>query len=201
MVVACATRRPMPTMPTQRLALVMHTPVAADDLLGITIMHLVHKAIDAGGRPVRLNALAPSDFDGAPVPSRRAAPITTNGDQLQHRDVSRLGVGCHEDCPTRRALTRPPAPIGRRTPALWTGCGLSDIRRHGRCDRPRHHHDGSALRGCRLTAANVLQTFWATAANVLQTSDRRNPRNRAKRLTRSPCLRGFLPMFAGFRGT
>jgi hypothetical protein len=61
----------------------MHTSVVVDDLLGITIMQLVHKAIDAGCRPVRLNALAPSDFDGAPVPPRRAAPIATNGDQLQ----------------------------------------------------------------------------------------------------------------------
>jgi hypothetical protein len=162
-------------MPTQRLALVMHTSVAVDDLLGITIMQLVHQAIDAGGRPVRLNALAPSDFDGAPVPPRLAAPIATNGDQLQHRDTSRLGVRCHEDCPARRALTRAPTPIRRRTAALWTSCWLGGVGRHGRCDRPRHHHDGSALRGCRLTAANVLQTFWATAANVLQTPDRRKP--------------------------
>lgn len=65
----------MPTMPTQRLALVMHTSVAVDDLLGVTIMHLVHKAIDAGGRPVRLNPFAPSDLDGPSVPSRRTAPI------------------------------------------------------------------------------------------------------------------------------
>jgi hypothetical protein len=135
----------MPTMPTQRLALVMHTSVAVDDLLGITIMQLVHKPIDAGGRPVRLNALAPSDFDGAPVSPRRAAPIATNGDQLQHRDASRLGVYCHEDRPARRALTRSPAPIRRHTTTLWTSCGLSDIRRHGRCDRPRHHYDRSAL--------------------------------------------------------
>jgi hypothetical protein len=132
-----------------------------------------------GRSSLRLNALAPSDFDEAPVPSRRAAPIATNGDQPQHRDASRLGVRCHEDCPARRALTRPPARIRRRTPALWTSCGLSGVGRHARCDRPLHHHDRSALRGCLPTAANVLQT-----------SDRRNSAKPGETTHTIPCVFG-----------
>jgi hypothetical protein len=49
------------------------------------------------------------------------------------------------------------------------------------------------------TAANVLQTCWATAANIPQTFNRRNPAKPSETTHRDPAsLRRVSPMFAAF---